>query len=59
MTGVFLAFGGVVVLLFLIGPVYGWVSGWRRRRNQAPRMRHVPLTARLGRVRLERGRKMD
>ena len=38
MTGVFLAFGGVVVLLFLIGPVYGWVSGWRRerrRRNQA------------------------
>jgi hypothetical protein len=38
MAGVFLTFGGVVVLLFLIGPVYGWVRDRRcgRRRNQAP-----------------------
>lgn len=29
-AGVFLTFSTVVVLLFLIGPVYGWVSEWRR-----------------------------
>jgi len=33
-TEVFLTFGGVVVLLFLIGPVHGWVSDWRERRHR-------------------------
>jgi hypothetical protein len=33
-TGVFLTFAAVVVLLFFIGPVHGWVSDWRRERRQ-------------------------
>jgi hypothetical protein len=33
MAGVFLTFGGVVVLLFLIGLVYGWVRDRRRGRR--------------------------
>jgi len=33
MAGVFVTFAAVVVLLFLIGPVWGRVCDWRRERR--------------------------
>jgi hypothetical protein len=47
MAGVFLTFGGVVLLLFLIGPAYGWVKRVAARAEAAKtsaRMKIKPPT---------------